>query len=183
MNNHDDAIAHCCAECGKEEGVSLKMCKSCLETKYCDATCQKNHWPNVDVESKPGSELNPDTMAFFVSIKRKLVSIISSSYGSKRVDDEEEEEEEDRQRTCKRQRRGAHPSSNPVSESTTMARSMAVISDSCKQLTATICCRILTIVLGGVSVCLAKRIICPVLFCCMREAYSHSSYCNQCRLG
>ena len=44
MNNHDDAIAHCCAECGKEEGVSLKMCKSCLETKYCDATCQKNHW-------------------------------------------------------------------------------------------------------------------------------------------
>ena len=45
MNNHDDAIAHCCAECGKEEGVSLKMCKSCLETKYCDATCQKNHWP------------------------------------------------------------------------------------------------------------------------------------------
>jgi len=46
MNNHDNAIAHCCAECGKEGGVSLKMCKSCLETKYCDAKCQKNHWLN-----------------------------------------------------------------------------------------------------------------------------------------
>ena len=52
MNNHEDAIAHCCAECGKEEGVSLKMCKSCLETKYCDATCQKNHWPKHKKQCK-----------------------------------------------------------------------------------------------------------------------------------
>ena len=119
-------------------------------------------------------------MAFFVSIKRKLVSIISSSYGSKRVDDEEEEE--DRQRTCKRQRRGAHPPSNPVSESTTTARSMAaVISDSCKQLTATICCRILTIVLGGVSVCLAKRSV--VILLHERSLLTFIVSCNQCRLG
>jgi hypothetical protein len=92
-------------------------------------------------------------MTFLVSIKRKLMSIISSSYGSKRVD---EEEDDDQQRTSKRQRRGAHPAPNPVSESTMMARSMTVISDSCKQLTAIICCRILIISLGGVSFCLAK---------------------------
>jgi hypothetical protein len=71
-------------------------------------------------------------MTFLVSIKRKLMSIISSSYGSKRVD---EEEDDDQQRTSKRQRRGAHPAPSPVSESTMMARSMMVISDSCKQLT------------------------------------------------
>jgi TPR repeat protein len=36
----------CCAECGKEEGgVSLKMCKPCMLVKYCNAECQKNHWP------------------------------------------------------------------------------------------------------------------------------------------
>ena len=35
-----------CAECGKEDGgVSLKACKSCMQAKYCDAKCQKNHWP------------------------------------------------------------------------------------------------------------------------------------------
>ena len=36
-----------CAECGKEEeggGVSLKTCKSCMHAKYCNATCQRNHW-------------------------------------------------------------------------------------------------------------------------------------------
>ena len=45
MNNHDNAIARCCAECGKEEGgVSLKTCKSCKLVKYCNADCQKNHW-------------------------------------------------------------------------------------------------------------------------------------------
>jgi hypothetical protein len=39
-------INACCAECGKEEGgVSLKACKSCMQVKYCNAKCQKNHWP------------------------------------------------------------------------------------------------------------------------------------------
>jgi tetratricopeptide (TPR) repeat protein len=35
-----------CAECGKEEGgvSSLKACTSCKLVKYCDATCQRNHW-------------------------------------------------------------------------------------------------------------------------------------------
>ena len=40
-----DATAHCCAECGKEEGdVSLKTCMSCMSVKYCNAKCQRNHW-------------------------------------------------------------------------------------------------------------------------------------------
>ena len=35
----------CCAECGKEEeGVTLKMCKACMNVKYCNAECQKKHW-------------------------------------------------------------------------------------------------------------------------------------------
>jgi TPR repeat protein len=47
MNNHENATVHRghCAECGKEGGVSLKVCKLCMQVKYCDATCQKNHWP------------------------------------------------------------------------------------------------------------------------------------------
>ena len=45
-NCDEDATADCCAECGKAGGgdVSLKMCKSCMQIKYCSATCQKNHW-------------------------------------------------------------------------------------------------------------------------------------------
>ena len=37
----------CCAECGKEEGgaISLKMCRSCMDAKYCNAACQHKHWP------------------------------------------------------------------------------------------------------------------------------------------
>ena len=45
MNNHDDAIAHCCAECCEKGGFSLKACKSCMQVRYCNAECQKNHWP------------------------------------------------------------------------------------------------------------------------------------------
>jgi TPR repeat protein len=39
--------ATCCADCGTEEGggVSLKACKSCKHVKYCNAKCQRNHWP------------------------------------------------------------------------------------------------------------------------------------------
>ena len=40
---------HYCAECGKEEGettTGLKTCKSCMDVKYCNAECQRNHWPN-----------------------------------------------------------------------------------------------------------------------------------------
>jgi len=36
---------NCCAQCGVAGCASLKTCKSCMEAKYCDATCQRNHWP------------------------------------------------------------------------------------------------------------------------------------------
>jgi TPR repeat protein len=36
---------NCCAECGEERGDSLKMCMSCKHAKYCNAECQKKHWP------------------------------------------------------------------------------------------------------------------------------------------
>ena len=42
----------CCAECGKEEGVSLKMCKPCMSVKYCNAECQHKHWPKHKTECK-----------------------------------------------------------------------------------------------------------------------------------
>ena len=35
-----------CADCGEEGGdISLKTCKACMLVKYCNADCQKNHWP------------------------------------------------------------------------------------------------------------------------------------------
>jgi hypothetical protein len=38
---------YCCADCGgrEEGGVSLKTCTSCKIVKYCNADCQRNHWP------------------------------------------------------------------------------------------------------------------------------------------
>jgi len=35
----------CCAECGADGGASLKICKTCMRAKYCNAACQLNHWP------------------------------------------------------------------------------------------------------------------------------------------
>ena len=46
---------NCCAECGKEEGdggASLKACKSCMQVKYCNANCQKNHWATHKADCK-----------------------------------------------------------------------------------------------------------------------------------
>ena len=45
MNDHEDATARCCAECGTDGGASLKTCKPCMQVKYCNAACQRNHWP------------------------------------------------------------------------------------------------------------------------------------------
>jgi tetratricopeptide (TPR) repeat protein len=52
--NHDDATVHCCAECGSVAGggVSLKACTSCKLVKYCNAKCQRNHWPKHKKECK-----------------------------------------------------------------------------------------------------------------------------------
>ena len=33
-----------CAECGEEGGASLKVCKSCMAVRYCNAACQHKHW-------------------------------------------------------------------------------------------------------------------------------------------
>ena len=53
MHQHlGDATAHCCAECGKEGGATLKVCKSCMVAKYCNANCQRNHWPTHKKECK-----------------------------------------------------------------------------------------------------------------------------------
>ena len=35
----------CCAECGEEGVASLKTCLSCRLVRYCNADCQKKHWP------------------------------------------------------------------------------------------------------------------------------------------
>jgi hypothetical protein len=37
-------IDACCAECGMEGGISLKVCKSCMSVSYCNAECQRAHW-------------------------------------------------------------------------------------------------------------------------------------------
>ena len=47
MDHHGDATTECCADCGgvAGEGISLKTCKACMTVKYCNANCQRNHWP------------------------------------------------------------------------------------------------------------------------------------------
>jgi hypothetical protein len=52
MNNQNDATANCCAECGVDGGVSLKICKACMHVKYCNAECQRTHWPTHKKECK-----------------------------------------------------------------------------------------------------------------------------------
>ena len=44
----------CCADCGGVAGggISLKTCKSCMLVKYCNAECQRNHWPKHKKECK-----------------------------------------------------------------------------------------------------------------------------------
>lgn len=37
-------IKICCAECGKEDGVSLKRCNGRKIVNYCSANCQRNLW-------------------------------------------------------------------------------------------------------------------------------------------
>jgi hypothetical protein len=42
----------CCAECGEKGDASLKTCKSCMSVKYCNADCQKRHWPTHKKDCK-----------------------------------------------------------------------------------------------------------------------------------
>ena len=41
-----------CADCGEEGGVNLKACKACMLVKYCNANCQRNHWPKHKKQCK-----------------------------------------------------------------------------------------------------------------------------------
>ena len=42
MDHLSNAVAHCCAECGGEEGVvNLKVCEACMLVKYCNAKTAK----------------------------------------------------------------------------------------------------------------------------------------------
>ncbi len=45
------------------EGVSLKTCKSCMLYRYCDADCQRNHWPKHKKECKQrAAELHDEAL-------------------------------------------------------------------------------------------------------------------------
>ena len=55
----------CCAGCGEEgEGIfSLKACTSCMLVKYCNATCQRNHWATHKKECKQrAAELHDEAL-------------------------------------------------------------------------------------------------------------------------
>jgi len=54
-----EVTVRCCAECGEEGGASLKTCKSCKLVKYCNADCQKNHWPK---QKKNANDVLPSYM-------------------------------------------------------------------------------------------------------------------------
>jgi len=42
----------CCAECGNDGGASLKKCKACMLVSYCNAECQRKHWPSHKMPCK-----------------------------------------------------------------------------------------------------------------------------------
>jgi hypothetical protein len=87
--------ASCCADCGKEEGegdaVSLKVCKACMLVKYCNAECQRKHWPTHKKECKlRAAELRDEALFMdpppkedcpicFLPMTRKIISCISLS--------------------------------------------------------------------------------------------------------
>ena len=54
MDHLGNAVVHCCADCGSVAGggISLKACKSCMLVRYCNADCQRNHWPTHKKECK-----------------------------------------------------------------------------------------------------------------------------------
>jgi hypothetical protein len=81
----------CCADCGGVggEGISLKACKSCMSVKYCNADCQKNHWPRHKKECKQrAAELHDEALfkdppakedcpICFLPMPTKMISCVS----------------------------------------------------------------------------------------------------------
>ena len=79
----------CCAECGADGGVSLNICKSCMQVKYCNAICQKKHWPKHKKECKRrASELRDEALfkdppakedcpICFLPMPERLISCVS----------------------------------------------------------------------------------------------------------
>ena len=58
-----NTTTHCCADCGVEGGISLKACKSCMLVKYCNANCQRNHWPKHKTTCKErAAELHDEAL-------------------------------------------------------------------------------------------------------------------------
>jgi tetratricopeptide (TPR) repeat protein len=82
-------ISACCAECGIEGGVSLKVCKACMSVKYCNAECQKKHWATHKKECKQRAAELRDEALFkdpppkedcpicFLPIPTKLICCVS----------------------------------------------------------------------------------------------------------
>ena len=79
---------NCCAECG-EGGTSLKTCKSCMQVKYCDTSCQHKHWPTHKKQCKKRvAELRDEALfkdppakedcpICFVPMPKKLINCVS----------------------------------------------------------------------------------------------------------
>jgi hypothetical protein len=91
-------IVFCCAECGgvAGEGISLKMCKSCMSVRYCNAECQRNHWPKHKTECKL-------LVYSLCSLRRKVLNEMLSLMGNKwqvsySIDETNVPKEEDEQR-------------------------------------------------------------------------------------
>jgi len=84
-----DATAQCCANCGVAGGVSLKSCKACMQARYCNAECQKNHWSKHKKECKQRAAELRDEALFkdppakedcpicFLPMPRKLINCVS----------------------------------------------------------------------------------------------------------
>ena len=92
MNNNtpiNNMRASCCDECGEEGGARLKVCKACMQVKYCNAKCQKNHWPTHktackrraaelrDVELFKDPPPKEDCPICFVPMPVKLICCVS----------------------------------------------------------------------------------------------------------
>ena len=89
MSNRNDATVHCCAECGEEGGATLKVCKSCMHARYCNATCRRNNWSKHKRDCKIHAAELRDKALFkdpppkedcpicFLPMPAKLISCIS----------------------------------------------------------------------------------------------------------